>query len=250
MGQYESLSRKYDRIADRFYYLRTKKALLNELIEMPATLSLLKDVRGKKVLDIGCGPGIYAKILKKRGADVYGIDISEKEIEIARRHVKGVDFKVGSVYNLPYKPHSFDFVVAALVVEHFRDLAKAFRAIRRMLRRTGIFVFSIINPVLSATHSQKGKPKNYRRFGNYFKEGKGIAKWWKGTEYEVHLPAYRWTYQSWIRMILHNGFAIDDYVDAKIVRRIKRAPLSIYKAYSHRDKVPYIAVFRVRAVRF
>ncbi len=248
MDESLAVAKKYDEIADRFYSLRTEKALLNEIIEMPATLSLLKDIKGKRVLDLGCGPGIYAKILKRRGAIVHGIDISSKEIEIARRHAKGVDFRVGSVYKLPYKQHSFDFVVAALVIEHFGDTDKAFKEIRRMLKKDGVFVFSIINPVIGASHSQKGKPKNYRRFDDYFKEGAGVSNWWKGTKYEVHMPAYRRTYQSWIRTVLRNGFTIDDYVDAKLTRGVKRAPLSLYKAYRHRAKIPYIAVFRVRAV--
>jgi len=45
---------------------------------MPTTLKMIGKIKGKKILDIGCGPGLYAKKLKEMGAEVKGIDISEK----------------------------------------------------------------------------------------------------------------------------------------------------------------------------
>ncbi len=247
MEDYARLAKLYDRVGDVFYELRTKKMLFNELVEMPATLSMLKDIKGKKVLDLGCGPGIYANILKSRKAKVYGIDISKKEIEIAKEHVKGVDFRVGSVYKLPYKAHYFDFAVAALVMDHFDNLDNAFKEIRRVLKRNGIFIFSIINPIVGSAHSQKGKPKQYRVFGDYFKEGRIIARWWKGTEYEVHMPAYKRTYQTWIRAIIRNHFTIEDYVDCKLIKRPKGADMEIYNAYKITAKIPYASVFMVKS---
>ena len=97
----------------------------------------LADLRGKQVLDVGCGTGIYTKILKRRGADISGIDISKSMIEVAKREVSGVDFKVGSAYELPYRAGSFDLVLAALVIEHLTDLDKAFSEINRVLKKGG-----------------------------------------------------------------------------------------------------------------
>ncbi|HSU72961.1 MAG TPA: SAM-dependent methyltransferase, partial [Candidatus Binatia bacterium] len=64
-------SRGYNVLAKEYY--ETRKAgqrVENEYLEMPATLSLLGKVKGKKILDAGCGPGIYARILHNKGARV------------------------------------------------------------------------------------------------------------------------------------------------------------------------------------
>jgi 2-polyprenyl-3-methyl-5-hydroxy-6-metoxy-1,4-benzoquinol methylase len=52
-------------------------------------LKLLEDVRGKKILDVGCGPGLYAFLLIKKGAIVKGIDISKEVIGIAKKRGPG-----------------------------------------------------------------------------------------------------------------------------------------------------------------
>ena len=84
----DEVRRTYDSIASIYDKKRTDKTIYNDYIEMPAVLSLLKDIRGKKILDLGCGTGVLSKILKNRGAMVSGIDISPKMIEIAKRNSK------------------------------------------------------------------------------------------------------------------------------------------------------------------
>ena len=53
--------------------------------ERPATLSLLPDVKGKRVLDAGCGPGVYAEWLVNRGAEVVALDANAKMVKLARQ---------------------------------------------------------------------------------------------------------------------------------------------------------------------
>ncbi len=66
--------KKYDIIAKYYHNFRTKEHpkgwFYNEMLEMPSTLELLGDVKNKKVLDFGCGTGIYTKILKEKGAKI------------------------------------------------------------------------------------------------------------------------------------------------------------------------------------
>lgn len=59
----------------------------NAYYERPATLSLLPDVRGKRVLDAGCGPGVYAEILLDRGAEVVAFDANERMVRLARERL-------------------------------------------------------------------------------------------------------------------------------------------------------------------
>ena len=67
----------------------------NAYYDRPAMLSLLPDVRGLRVLDAGCGPGVYSQELVARGATVVACDVSERMLEIANERLKGtVDFRL------------------------------------------------------------------------------------------------------------------------------------------------------------
>lgn len=231
-GIYSRLSKRYHKI--------TANNFFNAYLEVPATSSLLKNVKNKKVLDLGCGTGRHTIILKKRGAKVWGIDISPKMIEIAKSGIKGVDFKVGSVYKLPYKSGTFDIVVAGLVIGYFENLDKAFKEIRRVLKPNGIFVFSLTNPLLEISKYIKGKSRLYRKFGDYFKEGKTYARW---PTFKVKIPYYHRTLQTLVRTIIRNGFVIEDYLDEKPVKESKELDPERYSIYS---KIPHFCAFKVR----
>ncbi|MCH8877784.1 MAG: methyltransferase domain-containing protein [Chloroflexi bacterium] len=73
---HEALAESYAKLID------TKAD--NALCERPATLSLLPDVKGKQVLDAGCGPGVYSELLVRRGAEVIAIDVSPAMVELAK----------------------------------------------------------------------------------------------------------------------------------------------------------------------
>lgn len=112
----KDVEKGYNAIAKQYHKLRiSKKKFYNEYLEMPTTLKLLGNVKGKKILDLGCGTGIYAKILRKRGARVKGIDVSSKEIEIAREQNPGIEFIIGNAEKLPYKNKEFDIVLSTSV---------------------------------------------------------------------------------------------------------------------------------------
>jgi ubiquinone/menaquinone biosynthesis C-methylase UbiE len=231
----------YNRIAKSYHKLSANH-FFNTYLEVPATTSLLKNVKGKKVLDLGCGTGRHTIILKKRGAKVWGLDLSPKMLEIAKSEIKDVDFKVGTVYNLPYRSNFFDIVVSGLVVGYFNDIDKAFKEIHRVLKNNGIFVFSITHPLLEISKHIKGRPHTFRKFGNYFKEGRTYAHW---PAFMANILYYHRTLQSWIRAIVRNKFVIEDFVDAKPLKEGKKVNPDAYKTYS---KIPHFIVFKARKV--
>lgn len=108
--------------------------------------NLLGDVRGKKVLDLGCGSGENTVLLVNRGAEVCGLDISNSLIELARRRaeVNGVSERVelftGSAHELPFPDRSFD-VVFGMAILNYLDLELASREVWRVLRSGGYGVF-------------------------------------------------------------------------------------------------------------
>lgn len=248
VGISEDVAGTYDEISERYHRERLgKKSPFNEFLEMPATLSMLEKIRGKKILDIGCGTGIYARILKRRGAKMFGIDISPNMIEIARSHVPDVDFRVGSVSKLPYKNGYFDIVFSAYVLHHFEDLDVAFSEISRVLKGGGVYIFSTTNPVAEVTRRIKGRDPRYRKFNSYFEEGRRANVWWhKKKSAKAVVPYIHRTYQTIIQAVLRNGFIIDDYLDAKPVVEAKKIDR---RFYTWTTNVPQVCVFKIRKPR-
>ena len=82
----EKARKDWNRMAENYQAFREEQGTYNELVEVPAMLSLIGDVNGKKVLDAGCGYGYYSVLLAKRGATVTGIDISERMIKLAKKN--------------------------------------------------------------------------------------------------------------------------------------------------------------------
>ncbi len=104
------------------------------------------DVRGKKILDAGCGDGWLSVILAKRGALVSGFDISAESIAIAKEKARAngvgdtVSFQVSSFDDIPYAADSFDLVVGCAILHHV-DIEKILGPLRRVLRRDGKTVY-------------------------------------------------------------------------------------------------------------
>ena len=65
---------------------------------------------GQRVLDIGCGVGVFLGLVAERGAEPFGIDASEALIELARTRVPAADLRVGDMESLPYDDDTFDLV--------------------------------------------------------------------------------------------------------------------------------------------
>lgn len=104
----------------------------------------LGDLRGKVVLDYGCGHGMAAIVLARRGAVVAGFDLSPGYVCEAREraHANGVagTFVVADAEELPFPDRSFDAVWGNAVLHHL-DLARAGAELRRVLRPGGVAVF-------------------------------------------------------------------------------------------------------------
>lgn len=236
----------YDKSARAYHNWRTIENpdgwFYNELLEMPATLELLGNVKGKKILDFGCGTGIYAKLLTKKGARVKGFDISPEMIKIAKEENPNLDLKVGSGYDVPFK-EKFDIVLASLVVHYFKDWDKMLREVKRVLKKGGIFVFSTNNPVYDSRERINVDGKEVGVFGDYYYEGQAYVSWKDNEGKKMNMTFYRKTYQSIIEVILKNGFEIVGYKDCFPLKKAEKLFPEDYKEYS---KKPFFTSWKVR----
>lgn len=114
--------------------------------EWQRMLEWLEPKEGGRILDIACGGGELSLKIAERGCEVYGIDMSEGEIEHARRLAEreGItcEFRVGSAEDLPYSDGYFDKIVCSSSLEHFKDDVKALKEMNRGLKPNGCVVLT------------------------------------------------------------------------------------------------------------
>jgi SAM-dependent methyltransferase len=90
--------------------------------------------RGQRVLDIGCGVGTFLRLVSDRGGVPFGIDASEKLIELARGRLPGADLRVGEMEDLPYDDGSFDLVTGFNSFFFADDMVAALREAGRVAK--------------------------------------------------------------------------------------------------------------------
>lgn len=102
---------------------------------------------GEKVLDLGCGYGYYTDYFQSIGGDVIGVDGSPAMIEIAKQKYPDSAFAVADITEkLPFEDESFAIVFCNQVLMDIDPVAPVFAECRRVLKRGGIFYYSIVHP--------------------------------------------------------------------------------------------------------
>jgi uncharacterized protein (TIGR00369 family) len=119
-------------------------------LEEPLVDGLVGEVRGLDVADIGCGTGRHAIRLAKRGAQVTGVDFSEGMLAKARQKAEGsVKFLVHDLSErLPFVEGTFDRVLCALVLDHINDPTALFKELRRICKKDGFVVVTVMHPAM------------------------------------------------------------------------------------------------------
>lgn len=215
---YEALAEAYAAVID------TKPH--NAYCERPATLSLMPEVKGKNILDAGCGPGVYSEWLVERGAEVVAVDASPKMIGLAKQRLgatadvrqadlgKPLAFLDGS---------SFDVVLSPLVLEYVGDWGGTFAEFYRVLRPGGHFVFSVTHPFFDYL---------YFKSNNYY-ETELVGGEWRGFEQvRVHVPSFRRSLGETLNPLIEAGFCLERILEPKPTDEFKDADPKHYEELS------------------
>ena len=192
------------------------KKVLPRLVYAPALIEpeltrLIGDVRGKKILDAGCGEGVYSRYLKKLGASVVGIDGSEKMVRFARERDPDMEFKVVDLLGgLDFEDLSFDAVVSSGVLMSLPQLDTFLSESFRILKNQGLLSISVNHPAFSNPTMRLYQPmwaKLLRRpiaglAYSYFETSTGSsdANAW---------PLYHRTIEEYVDAFRKHGFQID-----------------------------------------
>jgi ubiquinone/menaquinone biosynthesis C-methylase UbiE len=129
-------------------------------ILIPETLRMLGDIKGKKILDLGCGEGGYSRLYASKGAMVTGVDYSENLIHEANNQNQNnkIEYYVRDACFLEgIEDKNFDFVVSAMCLIAVENLEAAVNEAYRVLKPGGELIISILHPCFG--------------FKEYFNEG-------------------------------------------------------------------------------
>lgn len=102
----------------------------------------IMEANPKKILDVGCGTGnVLMKLTTKKDLSLYGIDISEKMIETAKKNLQDkAEFKVGDSEDMPWEDNSFDVVVCNASFHHYPNPEKVLLEMKRVLSDNGTLI--------------------------------------------------------------------------------------------------------------
>lgn len=140
---------------------------------------LIPPLKGKRVLDLGCGYGWHCKYAVEQGAgEVLGIDQSEKMLEEAlrRNRDEGLRYRLCGMEEYEYPKEAWDCVISNLALHYVADLEKVFRKVYRTLKPGGVFLFNIEHPTFTAgvgqdwLYREDGTPQCWP-VDDYFKPG-------------------------------------------------------------------------------
>ena len=218
------------------------------LIEVPYILELIGDVRGKKVLDVGCGTGFYSLWLSEKGAKVLGIDSSEEMIKIAKekasKKMLDAKFLIGDVTDLRIEDCTFDVVLSTLVLMDVKELGKAVGELVRVTKNGGDIVISVQHPILTAGDwERESGQKLFRKLDDYFME-RELEVVWEGEKKErVPFKYYHRSLQAYTQPFLERGCVL--------TRLIEPYPHKAYKTLNPREyedtkRIPHFIIFKFR----
>jgi SAM-dependent methyltransferase len=193
-----------------------------EWLNNPAFLAFVGNVRGKRVLDAGCGEGYNTRILARRGARMTGIDLSERMIALARaeerREPLGIDFSRASYTDLAtFGDASFDAVVSFMSLMDGPRFDLAMRETFRVLRPGGTLAFSMTHPCFLTKDAtwlldEQGVKIKWM-VGNYFDPAGWVERWRftdaprDATEFAV--PCFGRTLSEYVNTLIGAGYVLE-----------------------------------------
>ncbi len=149
---FEPLAETYDR-----WYDTAEGAMYDRLEKQAIANLLLKNVNGKKLLDVGCGTGHWSDFFSQLGFTVTGVDISPEMIRVANgKNINRASFKIADAHHLPFEDETFDVSVVITTLEFVRNPAGVIYEMARCTRHSnGKLILGVLNCCASINRKRK-----------------------------------------------------------------------------------------------
>ncbi len=245
----------YNKNAEGFAgHVRNKdESVYHSLYEKPAMYQLTPDIKGKKVISLGCGSGEDSYYLKQQGAELsMGVDISEELIKIATKSYPDCTFKVMDMEKLDFPDDSFNFAYSSLAIHYIEDWARVFQGVHRILKPNSFFLFSCSHPVLTAMATLEDSDKKrlkqmsiawYRNSKKLEITGDYLGRHSEGDlGKDFDVTAWHKPIGEIIAGAKDAGFNIDNIVEPKPLEKMKEISERDYVKLS---KIPEFIIFKL-----
>ncbi|HWT76995.1 MAG TPA: class I SAM-dependent methyltransferase [Mobilitalea sp.] len=230
---------RYQRNA-KFSFDTVDYGIVNCLNE--SDLNLLGDVCGKKILELGCGGANCGIALAKQGAIVTCIDISEKQIMLAKENAASekvnIEFIVSDIEEMNIGESKYDIVISMAALGYIENIEKVFQNVKFTLKDRGIFVCSLpdaTNACVTSKYLWNDPPETH----SYFYTGPTKWKWEDDDDFEF--VTYRKPIGEYINILTDMGFYI---------RKVYQLPEKLEKIESEQDEfsILYPSINVIKAV--
>ncbi|MCA0970201.1 methyltransferase domain-containing protein [Halobacillus litoralis] len=231
-----------DEFFERFLSRRNRDESPNNLMERPAILELLDDVKGRSVLDLGCGDGRFGLELFQRGTRLYtGVEGSLKMVDRAKEVTEGFHATIDHTSLEEWQPaaEQTDVVVSRMVFHYIEDLRSVFEKVASSLKPGGQFLFSVQHPVLtSSIESAEAKGKRGQWIvDDYFRTGKREEPWIGESVVKFHR-----TIEAYVSLAARSGFVIEGLSEAEP----KEDMFQEREEYERRQRIPLFLILSCR----
>lgn len=210
--------RNYERFAYRYAHYAEDKAH-NAHYERPNTLLLLPDVQGKRILDAGCGPGIYAEELVRRGAVITAVDVTPDLVDITKNRLASwLGDQVTVLQADLTRPLNFaaaaefDGVLCTLVLDYIEDWRPTFGEFFRVLKPGGWLIFSCGHPLGDWLWLKRKLPQYAE---DYFVTRQFTAEWHGFGDPPVPITSYRRPLSAMFNPLAEAGFQLERIHEAR-----------------------------------
>jgi len=205
----------WDKVAGWYDQHVTGSSDFHTDVIIPGALRLMDPQRGQKILDLGCGQGVFSGILSEAGVSVTGIDSSKKLIDIAKKRSPRAEFLIGDATKLTGMPSGhYDQVVSILSLTNMDPLEDVIRQSARVLKQGGRLLIVINHPCFriprqSGWGFDEKRKLQYRRVDSYMTPMRIPIKMHPGAAPDVITWTFHRPISLYVQRLYENGLKVE-----------------------------------------
>jgi len=215
----------------------------------PALLAACGDLTGKRALDLGCGQGWFSRQLAMRGARVWAVDMSSRQIANARRHEETQPLSIAYLQldarhiAVQWPVERFDLVTACMVLQDTSHAGEILQAASRVLAPHGRLAISFPHPVTTGPNAgwapTEDGSKDARQIDHYFATEPSVLAW-RMTRLSHHWRTPQWhrTLEEWSALFESAGLCIASMVEP----RPRQEQIVANPSLAPAGRIPYFLV--------
>lgn len=230
LSSYEDFGEEYAEVLKNNPY--------NAFFERPTTQSLVPNIKGKKVLDAGCGPGAYLDWLIHQKAQVTAVDVSSKMLELAQKKfsqkVRFYHHDLSESLSFA-KDQEFDFILSSLTLHYLPEPERTLMEFYRILQIQGQVVFSVFHPF----RPPRTEPKEN------FLEEEILSEVWDTIGRPVQVSFYKRSLSFWSNAIHQAGFVIEKISEGKFIPELQEKHPKEFVRLQQRPQFLFFKIVRL-----